>query len=136
VKFLRIQSGSIQEADDVSAGGLIVVTFTGTLAVGVGNAEFPVVRPLTIVGVTPRASTAPTGADAIFDLNKNGTTVFTTQSNRPRVTDGNKLGSITVPDVTSVAEGDYLTVDCDQIGSTIAGANAVLVIEYAFSALT
>lgn len=136
MKFLRISSGAIQEADDVSAGGLIVVTFTGTLAVGSGNTEFPATRPLTIVGVTPRCTTAPTGADAIFDLNKNGTTMFSTQANRPKVTATNKLGSITVPDVTSVAEGDYLTVDCDQIGSTIAGANAVLAIEYAFTALT
>lgn len=136
MKFLRISSGSIQEADDLSAGGLIVVTFTGTLAVGVGATEFPVPRSISIVKVTPRCTTAPMGADAIFDLNKNGTTMFSTQANRPKVTAGNKLGSAAVPDILTASAGDYLTVDCDQIGSTIAGANAVLAIEYAFTALT
>jgi hypothetical protein len=34
------------------------------------------------------------------------------------------------PDVTSWAAGDYLTVDIDQIGSTVAGANLVVVVVY------
>jgi hypothetical protein len=34
------------------------------------------------------------------------------------------------PDITSVAANDYLTVDIDQIGSTIAGADATLTVEY------
>ena len=35
----------------------------------------------------------------------------------------------TVPDVTSLTSGDYLSVDIDQIGSTVAGANAVVQIQ-------
>ena len=106
-----------------------VFTIPGTLIVGAG-AEIPMPFAMTITNVRVRIKTAPTGASAIFDLNKNGTTMFTTQGNRPTVTAGNNQDLSSVPDVTSLAAGDYLSVDCDQIGSTVAGANAVLVVEY------
>jgi hypothetical protein len=32
------------------------------------------------------------------------------------------------PDVTSLAAGDYLTIDIDQIGSTVAGSNLVVTV--------
>lgn len=75
-------------------------------------------------------TTAPTGASVIVDVHKNGTTLFTTQGNRPEIaaaawrdTTGN------TPDVTSIAAGDYLTLDVDQIGSTDAGEDLVVTIK-------
>lgn len=77
---------------------------------------------LTLVGAWVSAGVAPTGADIIVDVNKNGTTIYTTQANRPTVPATTNGGAISAtPDVTSLAAGDYLTVDIDQIGSTIAG---------------
>ena len=38
-----------------------------------------------ISGVTAAVTTAPAGSTAIFDLNKNGTTMYTTQGNRPTI---------------------------------------------------
>lgn len=74
------------------------------------------------------AGTSPTGADLIADVNKNGTTIFTTQANRPKVLAGDidGVGVATVPDITGLAEGDRLTVDIDQVGSTVAGDNVSL----------
>lgn len=73
------------------------------------------------------AKTAPTGASLIVDVNKNGTTIFTTQANRPEIAiDGHSDDSGT-PDVTSLSAGDYLSWDIDQIGSTVAGGDPVLV---------
>ena len=108
------------------------VTFSqaGTLTTGAGVSKmvFPVAA--TILEVQLAVATSPTGADLIVDVHKNGTTIFTTQANRPRVVDGDAdgVGSSASADVTSVSEGQYLTVDIDQVGSTVAGADLTVVI--------
>lgn len=84
----------------------------------------------TIVEVFLAVGTAPTGADVIVDVHKNGTTIFTTQTNRPKVLDGATTGTTTTVEVPSWADGDYLTVDVDQIGSTTPGANLTVHIIY------
>ncbi len=81
----------------------------------------------TITKVLAYAKTAPTGADAIFDINKNGTSIWnSTQANRIKITAGNNSGSQTSFDTTALAAEDILTVDIDQIGSTIAGQDITL----------
>jgi hypothetical protein len=62
-------------------------------------------------------------------VNINGITAFTTQANRPTVAAGNNVSSVAVPNTTALAEGDYLTVDIDQIGSTLPGADLTLVVD-------
>jgi len=81
---------------------------------------------LTITGGKLEVGTAPTGAALICDVHKNGTTIFTTQNNRPTVADGGTSAAITAPDVTSIAQGDRLLLMIDQIGSTIAGKDLSL----------
>ena len=76
------------------------------------------------------AETAPTGADLIADINLNGTTIFTTQANRPTVTAGANTATSGTPDTTSVADGDYITFDIDQVGSTVPGADILFVIYF------
>ena len=105
-------------------------TIPGTLFVGAGQTRWYAPRSLTISTVQVSVGTAPTGASVIFDVNKNGTTIFTTQGNRPTITSGSNSDLASVPDVTTLASGDYLTVDVDQIGSTVAGADAVVQIEF------
>ncbi|GAV21621.1 phage tail-collar fiber domain-containing protein [Carboxydothermus pertinax] len=74
------------------------------------------------------SDTAPTGADLIIDLNKNGTTIFTTQTNRPKVVAGTNAGvDVTTIEVNTLAPGDRLTLDIDQVGSTTPGGNNLLV---------
>lgn len=85
---------------------------------------------ITIKSIRAMVGTAPTGAAAILDIHKNGTTIFTTQGNRPEIAiDGNDSGEVTNMDVTALAKGDYLTLDIDQIGSTIAGKDLVVTLE-------
>ncbi len=94
------------------------------LTVGAGDARFYNREgvTLTIVGAWVSAGVQPTGAAILVDVNLNGTTIYTTQGNRPTVTAATNGGALSAtPDVTSFAQGDYLTVDIDQIGSTIAG---------------
>jgi hypothetical protein len=84
-------------------------------------------RTLTVIGTWAAANTAPTGADIIADVLKNGTTLYTGGTNRPTVpatTNGGVLSA--APAVTNIADGDYLTVNISQIGSTIAGSNVTV----------
>jgi hypothetical protein len=97
---------------------------TGALTVTTGTQRLPIDGAYTIVGTRLMVGTAPTGANLIVDVNKNGTTIYTTQGNRPSVVaTQNAGGPGTTPDVTALVAGDYLTVDIDQIGSTIAGSD-------------
>lgn len=97
----------------------------GVLSVVTGKARF-IVPPgnWTISSITGIIVTANTGASVLVDVNKNGTTVFTTQSNRLTIpastTTTQTSGTI---QVASVSGGDVISVDIDQVGSTIAGAD-------------
>jgi len=80
----------------------------------------------TISKVLLRITTAPTGADLIVDIHKDGVTIFTDQNHRPRIAAGAYTGFTTDIDVSAWADGSYLTCEIDQIGSTITGANLVV----------
>lgn len=85
---------------------------------------------ITIKSIRAMVGTVPTGAAIIVDIHKNGTTIFTTQGNRPTIAiSANDSGEVTNMDVTALAKGDYLTLDIDQVGSTIAGKDLVVSLE-------
>jgi len=101
---------------------------SGTLVTGTGALRFhnKTDRTLTFKTVHLAIGTAPTGAAIIVDVHKNGTTIFTTQANRPQIAIGANSGASMTFDVTTLANLEYLTLDIDQVGSVIAGANLVI----------
>lgn len=106
--------------------------FSGTLTTATGALRVPIHTTGTVTSIRAMVNTAPTGAAIIIDVNKNGTTLYTTQGNRPTIAVSTNAVNATVPDVTTLAAGDYLTVDIDQIGSTVAGANLVVSVRYSY----
>lgn len=84
----------------------------------------------TINKVFLSVSTAPTGAAIIVDIHKNGTTIFTNQANRPQISAGANTGYSTTMAVTEWADGEYLTMDVDQVGSTVAGSYLAVNVVY------
>lgn len=79
--------------------------------------------------------TGPVGADAIFDIKKStdGGTTWTslwasTPGNRPRITDGQTVGSGTSFDAAGYAAGNLLLPDIVQVGSVTPGMNITLAI--------
>jgi hypothetical protein len=87
----------------------------------------------TIQYVRATVGIAPTGASLIVDVNRDGTTIFTNQANRPTIAaSSNSSGKNTDMDITTVADGSYLTVDIDQIGSTIAGGALTVQVEVVY----
>jgi len=95
-----------------------------------GRGRYKLLQPIVIIDAVLCVNTAPTGADGIMDLNKDGTTLFTTQGNRPTVSAGNQDGTAATPDVTACAAGTVLTADIDQVGSTLPGSDWTLVVRY------
>ena len=105
-----------------------VFTIVGTLVTGTNLTPALIVHSaLTIEKAYAYVKTAPTGADIIVDINKNGTSIWdTTPANRLTITAGTQSGTQTSFDTTSLSEGDTLTVDLDQVGSTVSGADITI----------
>jgi hypothetical protein len=79
----------------------------------------------TITEAHATVSGAPSGSDLIFDINKNGSTIWTAKP-KLKITPGNTFGVNIDFDVKSVQPGDYFTLDIDQVGSATAGDRAVV----------
>lgn len=106
------------------------LSYAGTSSVGAGTMRWYPPTAITITSVRASVNTQPIGASLIVDVNKNGTTIFTTQSNRPQIAASTNTDLSGTPDVTALAIGDYIQVDIDQVGSTVAGADLTVEIGY------
>lgn len=106
---------------------------TGNMTAAVKKIFFLVDKPGKIRSYAFKVGTAPVGATLILDINKNGTSVFTAQGNRPIFADGGLVSSTTAPTTAqnTFIAGDVISIDCDQIGSGTAGADLSGYIEYA-----
>lgn len=107
---------------------VIHVSAAGALTVKSGPFKIPIPFAGVIESVQITAGTASAGASIIADLNLDGVTMYTTQTNRPTLAAGAVIATATLPDVTTVAAGQYFTVDIDQVGSTTAGSDLLVAI--------
>lgn len=131
----------VENSDGALLVQLIVTTYTrqilwylpdAVLATGTDKSATIVYRGpnLTLVRWDFRAKTAPTGAALITDVNVAGTSLWaTTQANRPTIAAAATSGTGTAFDTTTLTAGDVLTLDIDQVGSTVAGGQATLILE-------
>jgi hypothetical protein len=115
-------------ADPTTAHVLFTpITFakSGVLAITTGAFRWynDTGRTLTFDSTRASVSTAPTGAALIVDINKDGTTIFTNQALRPEIAISGFTDQGSTPSVTTIANTSYLTVDIDQIGSTVPGSD-------------
>jgi hypothetical protein len=99
------------------------------------SGRFPIPYNCTIVKAQIGAETGPTGAALIVDINVatsftgSYTSIWnTTQSNRLQIAAAANEGSQTTFDTTAVAAGSWIDLDVDQVGSTIAGQDVVVVL--------
>ena len=80
-------------------------------------------RTLTIDVARIRVITAPATTPIIVDINLDGTTIFTTQANRPTIAAAGNTGVSGAPQVTAWPAGSYLDYHIDAIGTTTVGAD-------------
>jgi len=98
-----------------------------------GTAYFETPETARIDEVRIHLGTTPSGSNFIVDVNDDGVTVFTTQANRPTITPGGfSVTSGTADGGTSVAKNSVLTVDVDQVGSSIAGSDLAIFVRGRF----
>jgi len=116
---------SLTDIPDVTSG---IIFNLGLASVGTKQGQALIPGTLTISKVKIYSDTAPTGASLIVDVNKNGVTIFTTQANRPQIVVAGHADDSGTPDVTALVEGDRVSVDVDQVGSTIAGGDDLLIV--------
>lgn len=102
-----------------------ILTVPGALTTGTDKAaHFQMPDKALIDEVRCHVGTQPVGASVIVDVNDDGTTIFTTQGNRPEIADSTSDDTSGVADGgTAVAKDSVITVDIDQIGSGTAGSD-------------
>ncbi len=104
---------------------IIIACSDETTAITTGNAKatFRMPYAFTVTAVRASVTTAPTGSTILIDINESGTTILSTKL----MIDASEKTSTTAatPAVISdsaLADDAEMTIDFDQVGSTIAGA--------------
>jgi hypothetical protein len=111
------------DPSDAASWKLFEASLAGAQTTGTLKYKWVVPFNGKIKDIRAHLNTAPAGQAFIIDVNKNGTTVFTTQANRPTIAAGANDSTTYLPDVVDVKAGDKLSLDIDQVGSTTAGSD-------------
>ena len=94
---------------------------TTDLATGTGKASFHMPFAMTLTKVKASVNTAPTGASIIVDINEGGSTIFSTQSNRPTIAASGTTANAAGINDANLADNALITFDIDQVGSSDKG---------------
>lgn len=125
----KILDGTITLADVSTAAKTECIMLaasdeTTALTVATDKVKFILPYAFTLTGISASVTTAPTGATLIVDVNEGGTSIMTTNKIVIDVSETSTATAATAPTLTdnSLASGSLITIDVDQIGSTVAGA--------------
>jgi hypothetical protein len=124
-------AGATGPTGPTGPSGAVVLTYSisDALTVAAGTHRIPWYGgSKNIARVAVQVGTAPTGAALVLDVNKNGSTIWSTQGNRVSVSAASNSATTTTFNTTALADGDYLTIDVDQIGSSVAGSDLTVTI--------
>jgi hypothetical protein len=117
--------------DKPSDKNAFIFPITGTPTVGTNKA--PLLHEMwengTIIEVRVVCKTAPTGANVIIDVNVDGVSIWDA-ANRVKVLAGANAGNTGTINNPVVAKGSILTIDVDQIGSSVAGSDFTVIVIY------
>jgi hypothetical protein len=103
--------------------GLACSDETTAITTGAGKVTFRMPYAMTVTAVRASVTTAPTGSTLVIDINEGGTTILSTKlsidvSEKTSTT----AASAAVISDSALADDAEITIDFDQVGSTIAGA--------------
>ncbi len=128
------QSGQLLIAQGTNApqwkdpGGGMIWYFDSTQAVATSKGpQITMPIALTLSGISLKAKGAPTGAALIYDINKDGVSIFST---RPQIDAAATTGGTNAVFSTTVLPANsLLTIDIDQVGSTFAGSGVTIILK-------
>jgi hypothetical protein len=126
-------SGTIALESLVGASAELVIACsdeTSNLTTGTAKVSFRMPYAMTLSSVRASVNTAPTGSTLIVDINEAGSTILSTKLS----IDASELTSTTAATAavisdTALADDAEVTIDIDQIGSTIAGKGLKVVLK-------
>lgn len=101
---------------------------TTPLTAGAAKATFRMPYAMTLADVRASVKTAPTGSGIIVNIKEAGTTIFSTKSTIAAGAKTSVGGTPAVISDSALADDAEMTVDIDQVGSTIAGAGLKMVL--------
>lgn len=107
---------------------LIIACSDETTALTTGTAKVTFRMPYAFTlkagaaGVRASVNTAPTDAAITIDINKSGASILSTKLTIAAASKTSVGGTAPVLSSTSLADDEEITIDIDQIGSTVAGA--------------
>jgi hypothetical protein len=127
---LQLSSGELRA--DTAAMIIACSDETSNLTTGTKKVTFRAPFAFTILGLRANVKTAPTGANLIIDINEADNTIMTTNKIVIEASEKTSLDATTQPGITdtSIANDAEMTIDIDQIGSTVAGVALKVVILY------
>ena len=104
---------------------------TTALTTGTGKITFRAPHAMELTEVRASVTTAPTGANLNIDVNDSGTTIFSTilSIDAGEKTSTTATTSAVISD-SSIADDAEITIDIDQVGSTVAGAGLKITFIY------
>jgi hypothetical protein len=126
-------SGTIALTSLVGASAELVIACsdeTTNLTTGNAKVTFRMPYAMTLSSVRSSVNTAPTGSTLIVDINEAGSTILSTKLS----IDASELTSTTAASAavisdTGLADDAEITIDIDQIGSTVAGKGLKVVLK-------
>lgn len=122
--FSTLASGNPTESIIIAASDETTALTTGTAKV-----TFRMPYAFTLTAVRASVTTAPTGSTLIVDINEGGTTILSTKlSIDATEKTSTTAASAAVISDAALADDAEITVDVDQIGSTIAGAGLKVIL--------
>jgi hypothetical protein len=102
----------------------IIFVATGAMSVRTGKQKVQLTGSGKIIAVKAWLDTAPTGTTTFkVDINKNETTIYGTQANRPTWVASAQAATVGVHSVTTYVDGDRISWDIDAVGNTVAGSD-------------
>lgn len=115
-----------------SGGGSDGVAFylAGTCYVGDAQIRINIPKAATVSKVVARIITAPTGADINLNVQKNGTNDILSSDLAIAASATTGTSTSIDTDYDDLAENDFITVDINQVGSTVAGADLMVALVY------
>lgn len=125
VSYTRANGNSLGGSGSAPTESIIIACSDETTAITTGTAKatFRMPYAFTVTAVRASVTTAPTGSTILIDINESGTTILSTKL----MIDASEKTSTTattpyVISDASLADDAEITIDFDQVGSTIAGA--------------
>lgn len=96
---------------------------TTALTTGASKVTFRMPYAMTLTAVRSSVTTAPTGATLVVDINEAGATILSTKLSidASEKTSTTAASAVVISDV-NLADDAEVTIDIDQIGSSVAGA--------------